>query len=71
MNFLTDLILSLIMIISIVGLSSGKQLLVSNVNSNNQEKPEFIQKVPNLSISTGKDAIMRCSVKNLGKNIVS
>lgn len=34
------------------------------------ERPEFIKSIPNLSIVTGKDAVMRCSVKNLGNNIV-
>ncbi|XP_053214429.1 limbic system-associated membrane protein-like [Panonychus citri] len=66
-----SIVLLLIMLINLVNLSSSKHLLVSNINSNNQGRPEFIQSVPNLSIITGKDAIMRCSVKNLGKNIIS
>lgn len=37
----------------------------------NSSKPEFVNKVPSLSITRGKDAVMRCTVKNLGNNVVS
>ncbi|XP_074596083.1 neurotrimin-like isoform X2 [Brevipalpus obovatus] len=37
----------------------------------NSSKPEFVNKVPSLSITRGKDAVMRCTVKNLGNNVIS
>ncbi|XP_015787102.1 limbic system-associated membrane protein isoform X2 [Tetranychus urticae] len=73
------IIVFIVMTFFLVECQPSNYYLPSNPNQNHQpayhslnpERPEFIKSIPNLSIVTGKDAVMRCSVKNLGNNIIS